>query len=130
MIKFMGERSNIYLLFIFFIIFLKIAFLIASTGNLYLRFFDNSSHPEIEKKFNYWQDRTEFLFVACMSALLLIMFYPHHHPAWKLNKEERLLLYLFGWILLYTANWKIFIDDAAWYPYISRFLPSWLKKSD
>jgi hypothetical protein len=128
MIKLMGERSNIYLLFLFYIIFLKIVFLIASTGDFYLKFFDKNQHPDIEKKFKYWEERTEFLFVACMSALLLIMFFPHHRTEWKLNKEERLMLYLFGWILLYTANWKLFIDDAAWYPSVAPYLPSWLQK--
>jgi len=127
MVKFMGERSNIYLLFMLYIIFLKIVFLLASTGDFYLIFFDKNKHPDIEKKFKYWQDRTEFLFVVSMSALLLIMFYPHHRTEWKLNREERLFLYLFGWILLYTANWKVFIDDALWYPSVAPYLPSWLK---
>jgi hypothetical protein len=124
----MGERSNIYMLFLFFIIFLKIVFLIASTGNIYLKFFNKNQNPDIEEKFKYWQERTEFLFIVCMSALLLIIFYPRHKTEWKLNREERLMLYLFGWILLYTANWKIFIDDALWYQYISKYLPSWLQK--
>lgn len=128
MFKIMGERSNIYLVFIFYIIFLKIVFLIASTGDLYLKFFDKTKHPGVEEKFNYWKERTEFLFIACMSALLLIMFFPHHRKEWKLNREERLMLYLFGWILLYTANWKLFIEDAAWYPSISPYLPSWFQK--
>jgi hypothetical protein len=127
MLTFMGERSNKYILFIFFIVFLKVIFLIASIGDVYLIFFSKEDHAALEEKFNYWKERTEFLFITCMSALLLIMFNPSHKPAWNLNIEERYLLYLFGLILIFTADWSIFINHAFWYPYISQFLPSWLK---
>ena len=127
MYKIMDDRSNIYLTFILFIVFIKFVFLIASFGNAYLSLFAKDKHVEVEAKFNYWKDRTEFIFVICMSALLLIMFYPRYKRAWPLNGEERFLLYLFGWILLFTADWSIFIGKASWYKYLAPFLSSHMK---
>ena len=104
--------------FVFFIIFIKIVFVISAVGHLIL------SHLSIGQKLDsalvYWKERTEFIFIISMSILLIYTFRINHEK--PINKETALLFYLFGWILLITAKWGIFVKEANWYKVISQQL--------
>jgi hypothetical protein len=59
------------------------------------------------EKIQYLKERVETLFKGLMAVLLLILFNPRRtKDTIKLDYETRLLLYLFGFILLLTADWK------------------------
>jgi hypothetical protein len=105
--------------FIYFIIFIKIIFIISALGYII------SSHSQneylktiLDPKFKYWRDRTEFIFTASNAALLIYFFKPGTNH--KINSETSILFFLFGWILLFTANWNLFFKEAHWYHFISR----------
>jgi hypothetical protein len=112
-------------LLVLFIIFIKIVFIITAFGHAVLSHMtkkDNSNTGSKEKKEKdeklvYWHERTEFIFTICMAILLIYYFNPRSMK--PLNKETCLLFYLFGWILIITAKWNIFITSAKWYPEIS-----------
>ena len=51
-----------------------------------------------------------------MAVLLIYLFRPGREK--QLNNEEKMLLFLFGWVLLLTANWGEFFKDAKWINYV------------
>ena len=114
-------------MFILFIIFIKVVFILTSIGHVILTHMtrkgsDSNSNTDKKKqekdeKLMYWKERTEFIFIASMAILLIYYFNPRSMK--PLNKETSLLFYLFGWVLLITAKWGIFIKDAKWYSLVS-----------
>jgi len=94
-------------LFTFFIIFIKLVFILAAICYFALTHFhvlqiSDKTRMEFETKFAYWKDRTEFIFTIGMSVLLIYYFRPaSRHPV---NNETALLFFLFGIILIFTAN--------------------------
>jgi hypothetical protein len=73
-----------------------------------------------DAKLVYWKERTEFIFIASMSLLLIYYFRPGHLK--PITSESAMLFFLFGWILLITAKWDLFFKEAAWYKNISNAL--------
>jgi hypothetical protein len=113
-------------IFVLFIIFIKIVFILTSIGHVILTHMtrkgsDSGSNDkkkqEKDIKLMYWKERTEFIFIASMAILLIYYFNPRNMK--PLTKETSLLFYLFGWVLLITAKWGIFIKDAKWYSLVS-----------
>ncbi len=117
-------------IFVLFIIFIKIVFILTSIGHVILTHmtrkgsgsdsdsdFNDKKKQEKDIKLMYWKERTEFIFIASMAILLIYYFNPRSMK--PLTKETSLLFYLFGWVLLITAKWGIFIKDAKWYSLVS-----------
>lgn len=105
-------------LFIFFIIFIKLVFILAAICYFALAHFHILSITDknrllFEDKFAYWKERTEFIFTICMSVLLIFYFRPGHRHS--VNNETAILFFLFGIILIFTAKWDLFIKEAPWY---------------
>ena len=101
--------------FVLFIIIVKVIFLLAAVGHAILHFFVKTSDKaaKVDPKLVYWKERTEFVFKASMSILLIYHFHPRYgHP---INSETALLFFLFGWVLLLTADWDLFIETAPWH---------------
>jgi hypothetical protein len=73
------------------------------------------SKTNIDNKIIYWKERTEFIFIVLMSCLLIYLFYPKQNQNVVINGETKLLLFLFGLILIITAKWNVFIEDAKWF---------------
>jgi hypothetical protein len=105
-------------LFTFFIIFIKIVFILAAILYFALTHFhvlqiSDKTRMALGTKFAYWKERTEFIFTICMSVLLIYYFRPaSRHPV---NNETSLLFFLFGIILIFTAKWDLFVTEAPWY---------------
>jgi hypothetical protein len=106
---------NYYDAFIYFIIFIKIAFIIMTITHLYLKFYKvvkGDNYSELDKKIVFWKERFEFIFVALMALLLIFLFSPRNNRIVLIDKETKVLFYLFGFILLITANWNLFIHES------------------
>ena len=104
---------NKYDMYITFIFIVKIGFIILAITHLYLKAKGKDLSPT-DKKVLYWKERLEFVFVALMSALLIYLFNPRSNRSAVIDGETKLLLYLFGFILLITAKWEIFFSQAKW----------------
>lgn len=113
-------------MFVLFIIFIKVVFVLTAIGHVILTHMpakkdangsNNKDAKEKDAKLVYWKERTEFIFIASMSILLIYYFNPRSMK--PLTKEVTILFFLFGWILLITAKWGIFFKDAKWYSKIS-----------
>jgi hypothetical protein len=103
--------------YVIFLIIIKTIFVVAALGHVVLTH-TTSSFDKYDTKLVYWKERTEFIFIVSMSVLLIYYFHPLLKPA-PMSSETRLLFFLFGWILLVTAKWKIFITEAPWFEKIS-----------
>ena len=101
--------------YIGFIVFIKIAFVCLAVTHLYLKL-KKRSDSELDKKIIYYKEKAEFIFVALMAGLLIFLFNPRPHDRSKfLTKETRLVLYLFGFVLLITAKWGAFVDESVYF---------------
>jgi hypothetical protein len=107
--------------FILFIIFIKIVFILSAIGHLMLSHSKLSTAKKLDPKLLYWKERTEFIFIASMSILLIYHFNPQTGNK-PINEETSLIFFLFGWILLLTADWNIFFKEAPWFANIVSYL--------
>ena len=114
--------------FVLFIIAVKITYSIAYYGNLILTSISDDFAKDFKKyehHLSHWKHVTEFIFVLCMSILLIYHFYPDHGTIQRpilVDKETRLLFLLYGFILIFTAKWTIFFDEQTLFiKFINKF---------
>ena len=100
---------------------IKVIFLISALGHLFFSKFNAKSQQSIElnEKFTYWKSRSEFVFTILMAILLIFIFSPRHNHQKYITKELGILLYLFGFILIITADWNVFFTETKWITNIS-----------
>ena len=89
----------------------KFIFLLLSIYYVYLKAKGKQDTPK-GKSILFWKDHIEFIFTALMSVLLIYLFNPRTDKATLVDKETKLLLYLFGFVLIITANWKLFLGES------------------
>ena len=93
------------------IIIVKVIFIGLSIAKVYFK----HKEPHNTKRLNnleFWKKRLEFIFIALMSILLIYLFNPRINRINMIDTETRLLLYLFGFILILTADWSQFLSDS------------------
>jgi hypothetical protein len=103
--------------FVVFLIIIKCIFVAAALGHVVLSHTD-SHFDKYDTALLYWKERTEFIFIVSMAILLIYYF----HPIIKsepMSGETKLLFFLFGWVLIVTAKWKIFVTEAPWFKMIA-----------
>ena len=109
-------------LFVYLIIFIKVIFIGTKLGAKYYEFKGKDENKEIIEKLTYYNERAEFVFVACMSVLLIYLFNPRWTKYPPLDKEMRFLLYLYGVVIIFTAKWGLFFEESKWFPKIMGML--------
>jgi hypothetical protein len=100
-----------YTIYIYAIFLIKIVFIILASGHLYLKF-KNKMGSNLDKEILFWRERFEFVFTALMAVLLIYLFNPRKNRMIMINNETQMLLFLFGFVLIITANWKIFFKES------------------
>ena len=118
------KTKNILNLYIYFIIFLKIIFILLALADFIIKHFysTNANLMAMESKISYYKKRIEFIFIICMVFLIIFIFSPRHNRLIYLTKEMTILFYLFGFILLITADWDLFLTNTKWYNNIKNIL--------
>jgi hypothetical protein len=101
-------------MYIIFIFLIKIGFILMAITHLYLKL-KHKEDTNLDKKILYWKERFEFIFIILMSILLIYLFNPRHDRSILIDHETKILLYLFGFILLITSKWDDFIKEAPWF---------------
>jgi hypothetical protein len=48
-----------------------------------------------------------------MAILLIYLFNPQKNRIFMINNETQTLLFLFGFVLIITANWKTFLKESG-----------------
>lgn len=105
------NKFDTYIMFIFLI---KIGFIIMAVTHLYLKL-KGKEHTDLDKKILYWKERFEFIFIILMAILLIYLFNPRHDKSILIDNETKILLYLFGFVLLITSDWNTFIKESSWF---------------
>jgi hypothetical protein len=104
--------------FIYLILFVKFAFVLMSITHIYLKI-KGKENSDLDNLIVYWKHRCEFIFIFLMSFLLIYLFNPRK-PTVVIDFETKILLFLFGFVLLLTAKWDLFFHEAKWFTYIQQ----------
>ena len=109
---------------IYIIIGIKVIFLISAISSVIFSHYQKGSpsSQSLVTKFGYWKERMEFICIILMALLLIFIFTPWHNHKKYITKEMSLLFYLFGFILIITAKWSAFFEEANWYKKIQAAL--------
>lgn len=100
---------------VYFIIVIKILFLLTSIGHLILSHtrHQNDKIIQADKKFLGWKSKIEFIFTILMSCLLIFIFTPWYDNTHFMTSEMKFLFYLFGFILILSADWSIVLPKTS-----------------
>lgn len=101
-----------YHIYIYMIIVIKLAFLYFIITSLYYKATGNT---EAHNNSVYWKERTDFVFKILMALLLFYIFNPNKDNSYLIDGETKLLFYLFGIIMILTADWENFYWSAKWH---------------
>jgi hypothetical protein len=100
-----------------FIILIKVLFIIFSL--IHLNFIiKKDEENKINIEVVYWRNRLEFIFTISMAILLIYLFNPRYNNQNLITPETKLLLYLFGFILIIIAEWGEFIKENKLFTYL------------
>ena len=108
------DKYNIYITFI---IIVKVAFVFLAISHIYLKV-KGKENSETDKQIIFWKERLEFIFITLMAILLIYLFNPRTDKSVLIDSETKILLYLFGFILLITAKWQIFFTESKIFKYL------------
>ena len=100
-----------YTIYISSIFLFKIIFIILASIHLYLTL-TNKKGNDLDKQILFWRERIEFIFTSLMAILLIYLFNPRNNRIFMINHETKVLLFLFGFILIISANWKTFLKES------------------
>jgi hypothetical protein len=112
------NKLNVY---IGFIIFIKVCFIILAISHLYLKL-THKDGSKMDKTIVFWKERVEFVFVILMAVLLIYLFSPRNDRNLLITYETKILLYLFGFILLITADWKVFFHESPFFKMLQKIV--------
>ena len=96
------------------IIIIKMIFIILAITEFGFKL-TKKTDTEASKNVIFWKERTEFIFIILMAVLLIYLFNPRdkNNKTPIINDLVKLLLFLYGFIIIITANWTIFIDESV-----------------
>ena len=112
------NKFDMYIVLIFMV---KIAFIILAVYRLYIKT-KKPNEIVLLDHLEFWKKRIEFIFVTLMSILIVYLFNPRINRLYLVDGETKLLLYLFGFVLLLTENWSSFIHESPWFEKIQGIL--------
>lgn len=101
-----------YHIFLLVIVITKSIFIILALLDRYLKF-TNQEHSSLGTQVDFWKSRVEFVFIFLMSVLLIYLFNPRRDRKEMINKETEVVLFLFGIVLIITADWSDFFKEPS-----------------
>ena len=105
---------NSYTSYIILIFIIKIIFILLAVSHIYLKT-KGQENTDLDNKILYWKKQLELIFKLLMALLLIFLFRPTTDKNIVINGETRILLFLFGFILLITAPWQNIISETKWF---------------
>lgn len=106
--------------FIVFILLTKLIYAILVIIHIYLKI-KGEDGSDYDLKIVFYKDQLEIIFIISMSILLLYLFYPRHVKPPEIDAQSRLLLFVYGIIILFTLDWRKFIDENKIYNNIKQY---------
>ena len=111
--------NNWYDYFIVFILITKLIYGILVAIHIYLKI-KGRGDDEYDSKIVSYKDQLEIVFIISISILLLYLFYPKYVNPPEIDTQTRLLLFLYGIIILFTLDWTKFIDKSSFIKFIRK----------
>jgi hypothetical protein len=119
----MRKLGRIYDNYVIFVIIIKFLFVIFAIISKYYQTKIKSNHnnsdlQEYTQKYNwaiYWKDRLEFFFLISTSIICIIVFYPFYYDPIFIDRHTKILLFIYGFIVLITLNWNILGNPPPWF---------------
>jgi Na+/H+ antiporter NhaD/arsenite permease-like protein len=104
-------------LYLYSILLVKILFIFFIVRYFYFTFLvrKNPKNIEYQKKkdsASLYKKQTEFVFTIMMALLLIYLFHPLKNNDVRLDKHTKMLIYLFGFIVILTSDWREFLENA------------------
>ena len=96
-----------------FVIVVKIIFILSAIGHIFLSHSVSSTAKKLDPKLVELKENMEFIFIISMSILLIYHFKPGHQ--YVIDRETALLFFLFGWVLIITSKWSVFLKNTTLY---------------
>lgn len=94
---------------IYFTFFIKLIFI---GSVLSLKYVEHKNKNANTQTLTFWKERSEFIFKACLSLILIILFNPRKKTPLVIDTETKLLLYLYGFIVILQADWGQFFKES------------------
>jgi hypothetical protein len=113
----MRKLGKIYDNYVIFVIIIKFLFVIFAIISKYYQT-KIKSNQEYTQKYNwaiYWKDRLEFFFLISTSIICIIVFYPFYSDPIFIDRHTKILLFIYGFIVLITLNWNILGNPPPWF---------------
>ena len=118
----MRKLGRIYDNYVIFVIIIKVLFVIFALISRYyqtkIKSGSKTDLQEYTQKYNwavYWKDRLEFFFLISTSLICIIVFYPFYSEPIFIDRHTKLLLFIYGFIVLITLNWNILGNLPPWF---------------
>jgi len=92
------------------IIIFKLTFISSTLLHKYVNYNKKSVFYKYDDKLMYVREFTEFVFILLMCLLIIYVFHPRKDHMQYMTDEIKMLIYLFGWIILITADWGSFAN--------------------
>ena len=109
--------------FILFIIIIKICFLFFAISDAVLH---HSTNKYIQQKVipnvTLWRSQTEIIYIVSMASLLIYIFRFREGGIHGVEDDVGYLLFLFGTVLICTADWSVFFANYTWYQKFVTFI--------
>jgi hypothetical protein len=112
---------NSYDFFIAYVLLNKILFVICGIWHFIL-VREHKGETELSTKLNTWKEYFEFMFISSMAILCLYLFNPFLEVRPAINYETRVLLFVFGWIILLNCKWDLFFEQSRWFTLLQYFI--------
>ena len=104
-------------IYLILIVLVKCLFLYFALKHLYFRAMllkqpNNAEYKDNLIKTNLYKRQAEFIFTNMMAALFIYIFNPRYQNEKYIGKETKLLMYIFGFIIIITSDWNEFINES------------------
>lgn len=93
------------------IIIVKVIFIILVITQFYFKY-KEPNNTKLLNNLKLWKTQIEFIFIFFMSLLLIYLFNPRINRVYIIDFETRLLLFIFGIILIISADWEKFFTNV------------------
>ena len=102
--------------FILFIILTKVCFLFFAIGDGIMHHSTNKYiQTSLVPKFSNLRDITEIIYIISMAILLIYIFKIRENGIQGIEEDVSLLFFLFGVVLIITADWSVVFKNYTWY---------------
>jgi len=95
-------------IYIISVIIVKLSFAFFSVSHIYY-YLKGKADSESDKTAIFWKERLEFLFIILMSILVIYTFNPLSKKEIVIKREAKILMFVFGIVVLTGAKYELFI---------------------